>query len=317
MAASLVRFAWLLSAACLLTQAPGQIPTFRSEVRTVAVYATVTDREGRLVPDLPETAFQVFEDGRRVPTTLFSNDVQRITVAIMLDMSGSMTSEVLRVRESTQRFIDALAPGDRVRIGSFGNEIAISPLVTGDKEVLTRVMREELWPGGFTPLWRALDRAMTSLEGETGRRVVLTLSDGRDTDAIGGSPGPGAVKRRAVRESFMVYAIGMGGAAGPTVTYNVSGGSTVLMSGTSSYAGLSSDLADVAEETGGGHFALKQGANLGDTFARVAEELRHQYLIGFAMTKSDGKVHKVDVRIGEPGCSVRTRRSYVASGDAR
>ena len=154
--------------------------------------------------------------------------------------------------------------------------------------MLARILSEELWPGGFTPLWRATIAAMTSLAGEPGRRVVLVLSDGNDTDTFDGAREAGAVRKMATREGLMVYAIGLEG------------------------PGFSGTLQDVAEETGGGHFELKSDADLGNTFARVAEELRHQYLLGFAATTLDGKMHKLDVRVVGAEYKVRAAKSYLA-----
>src|SRR5690349_16513954 len=72
-----------------LAAAP-QEPTFKGENRTVAVYATVTDLDGRLVPDLNRDRFTVLDDGKPQPLTFFANDIQPITVAMLLDRSGSM-----------------------------------------------------------------------------------------------------------------------------------------------------------------------------------------------------------------------------------
>jgi len=79
--------------------------------------------------------------------------------------------------------------------------------------------------------------------------------------------------------------------------------------------GLTEGMVNVVEETGGGHFELQTDANLGETFARVAEELRHQYLLGFAPAALDGKVHELDVQVMVPGCRARARKSYVAVGE--
>ena len=77
--------------------------------------------------------------------------------------------------------------------------------------------------------------------------------------------------------------------------------------------GLDGEIMDIATETGGGHFALPQGADLTATFAKVADELRHQYLIGFAPATLDGKLHKVEVRVTRPGTRVKARRNYLAA----
>jgi VWFA-related protein len=274
--------------AVLVVSLVAQEGRFRTSVDTVSIYATVSDSDGRLVPDLVKEDFTVLDNGTPREITLFSSDIQPITVVIMLDMSGSMFPRFLRLRTSTLSFVDALLPHDRAQIGSFGDEIAISPHLTGDKELLRRVLRNELWPMGGTPIWNALDAAMTALQSESGRRVVLSITDGRNMCSFPRCLRPDDVERRAVREGFMLYAIGMDG------------------------TGLDGEIMTMAEETGGGHFALPVGADLSSTFARVADELRRQYLIGFNPTALDGKLHRVDVRVGRPGMKVRARRNYLA-----
>jgi len=286
-----------LFAAAVALLLAGAVPaarqaTFRTGVQTVAVYATVSDRDGRLVPDLDRAAFEIRDNRRPVPITVFSNEIQAITVAVMLDMSRSMQGKFLQIRKSSISFVAALGPGDRARIGTFGEEVAVSPLLTGDRRILTRVIEEEVWPGGGTPLWKAIDVAMTSLANEHGRRVVLVLTDGNDSGfggALGGSPS--ALKRRATDEAFMVYAIGMEG------------------------TGLDGEIIGLAEQSGGGHFQLTADADLQGTFARVIDELRHQYLLGFAPDTLDGKVHRLDVRTTTRGLTVRTRKNYRAGPD--
>jgi Ca-activated chloride channel family protein len=284
-----MRLAALAIGAALSVALHAQEGRFRTSVDTVSIYATVSDSDGRLVPDLVKDDFTVLDNGTPREITLFSSDIQPITVVIMLDMSGSMFPRFLRLRTSTLSFVDALLPHDRAQIGSFGDEIAISPHLTGDKELLRRVLRNELWPMGGTPIWNALDAAMTALQSESGRRVVLSITDGRNMCSLPRCQKPGDVERRAVREGFMLYAIGMDG------------------------TGLDGEIMTMAEETGGGHFALPVGADLAGTFARVADELRRQYLIGFSPAAVDGKLHRVDVKVGRPGMKVRARRNYLAS----
>ncbi len=74
-------------------------------------------------------------------------------------------------------------------------------------------------------------------------------------------------------------------------------------------------LRQLAEETGGGYFELKKTADLNTTFTRVADELHRQYVLGFAVSKLDGLVHKLDVRVKVPGMTVRARKTYVASAN--
>jgi hypothetical protein len=68
----------------------------------------------------------------------------------------------------------------------------------------------------------------------------------------------------------------------------------------------------VAEETGGGYTEIRFGQDLGAAFARVADELHTQYLLGYAPPKRDGKVHEVTVKVNQGGVKPRARKSYLA-----
>jgi Ca-activated chloride channel homolog len=286
----------LVLAVALVTfgMAPGQQqPAFRTSVQTVVIHATVKDETGRLVPDLKKDSFQVFDNGTPAEITTFSSETQPLTVALLLDMSASMNPSLLRVRDSTLHFVEALLPDDRVRIGTFGSEIAISPILTGNKAALTRIAREELWPGGGTPLWNAMYAAMASLDDEIGRRVVLVLTDGMDSGPLSGWKGDfGDVRKRATEGGFMLYAIGMEGLFQERDRLR--------------------DFYKLIDDTGGGHFEVQKQHDLKATFARVADELRRQYLIGFVPQIVDGREHSIEVRLTDPALRARARKSYLA-----
>lgn len=287
-----------LALAALVWTAPAaQQQTFRSGVRTVAVYATVQDEEGRLVRDLPREAFEIFDERERAAITVFSSAAQPITVAVMLDMSTSMAVKYERVRDAALAFVRSMRPEDRARIGTFGSEIAVGAHLTNDASELERVLREELWPGGNTPLWGALSAAMGSLAGESGRRVVLVLTDGADTGGLPGWAGDRPlVERQAIEQDFMLYAINF---------HTAAAGATAPR--------LSPVVADLSERTGGAHFEVPQTGDLAATFTRVAEELRHQYLLGFVPETLDGQIHRLYVRVTRPGLTVRAKKSYLAA----
>jgi Ca-activated chloride channel homolog len=266
-----------------------QETAFRGRTAIVAVYVRVADRAGRLVPNLQKADFQILEDGRPVEIQQFSSDPQPLVGTMMLDMSSSMISNVLRVRDAARAFVDAVRPGDRVRIGTFGDEISISPQPTDDREALRRVLHEELWPGGGTPLWNALHEAMTVQDAETGRRVVLVLSDGINSTSFPGWPGTvETVEQKAINDDFMLYAIGLEGSP------------------------IEGRLVRLVEQTGGARFEVKRNTDLAAAFTQVAEELRRQYLLGFTPSRLDNRLHRIDVRITRAGLSARARRSYLA-----
>ena len=264
-------------------QQPNQV--FRARVDTVAVYPLVSAPDGRLSTDLSRNDFVVLDNGKPAAIEVFSSDEQPITAALMLDMSASMDDRLVRVRDAASRLVDAIGPVDRLRIGTFGSEISLSPWLTGDKQLLARILREELWPGGSTPLWNAIGAGMKSLARETGRRTIVVVTDGVDT--TGGTQL--SVATRATNELFMLYGVGMEG------------------------KGLSPALVNLIAQTGGGYFSLTRKDDLGAAFARLALELRHQYLVGFVPNELDEKVHTLSVQVTRPGFSVRAPSQFLAS----
>ena len=116
-----------LVAVAVATASAFQQPTFKSGAKTVAVYATVTDKDGRLVPDLAQEDFEIRDSGKTQPIAVFSNEVQPISVVIMLDRSGSMRGN-FGLRRSCRRGVRSRdAAGRRARIGSFAEKIQIDP----------------------------------------------------------------------------------------------------------------------------------------------------------------------------------------------
>ena len=145
------------------------------------------------------------------------------------------------------------------------------------------------------------------------RKVVLVLSDGADSGPLLGKRfiSQGEVIQRAIREDVMVYGIGLR-SRGPA-RYQ----SPVGMGRGGLSAALQADepdpaLARTAIETGGGYIDVRPGDNLGAAFARVADELHSQYLLGFAPPKRDGKKHDIQVRVSQSGVEPRARKSSIA-----
>jgi len=295
-------------------------PTFRGDVRTVAVYATVMGADGRLLPDLPRDAFSILDNGRPQDLTLFANDLQPITVVVLLDRSGSMKSNFSIVQEAAERFVDVMLPSDKARIGSFSNRIQVDPSdFTSDHEELHRILRTELQDEGPTPLWNAVNVGITALLHQQGRRVILVFTDGVDAPPY---PDHNSslkdVVKRAEEEDVMVYAIGFNPSRGGG-WYTRGGGFGGGFNGGGGRS-LGPDhpdegLVKIAAATGGGYFELTSTNDLAATFARVADELHCQYALGFAPDRLDGKMHSLDVRVTGSGRTVRARRSYLARGE--
>ena len=290
-----------------------QEPVFRGRGDAVRVYATVTDGEGRLVPSLTQDNFEVRDEGKPQPITLFDNSPQPIRLIVMLDVSGSMEGNLPLLRAAAGQLFTRLRPDDAARVGTFGRDIDISPTFTRNVDDLRAALPETIAHDAPTPLWRAVDEALDAFgnEGEA-RRVVLVLSDGKDSGPIGFRQryvSQGEVIDHARDDDVMVYGIGMRSRGTWTLQPGIGPGGLQAM--------LTADLPDpglarVAQETGGGYTEIRFGQDLGTAFAQVADELHSQYLIGFDPPKRDGKVHEIELRLSKRGLKARARKSYVA-----
>lgn len=370
----------VLMAGSLFARARQQ-PVFRAGVPTVSIFATVVDPTGRLVPSLGQDDFEVFDNGKRQNLTVFANDVQPITLVMMLDRSQSVEQHFTLVRDAAEQFVTNLLPDDKVRLGSFSDRIQLDPeTFTKDKDELIRILHHNLQDAGGTPLWNATSVAMTALGREEGRRVVLIFTDGHDDPPFATKSTNvrlGAVRERAAAEGVMVYAIGLssscepararvqsgtgeilyqrrpggrggtarpgagrggagrgmppripglprtpgrGGGLGPFGPLTPRGGDTFGGRRPSERAGGACveskpdpDLRALTSDGGGGYFELKGTEDLAATFARIADELHHQYLLAFTVPTFDGKTHQLDVRVKQKNLTVRARQSYVAA----
>jgi Ca-activated chloride channel homolog len=294
-----------------------QQPVFRGRGEAVRVFVTVTDRDGRLITDLEQDDFEVRDEGQPQPITLFDNSPQPIRLIVMLDVSGSMEGNLPLLRAAADQLFGRLRPDDVARVGTFGNEVTISERFTSDPAALRAALPDRIAPDAPTPLWRAIDQALDAFGDDREQRpVILVLSDGKDSGPIGfrrNFVSQAEVIDRARDEDVMIYGIGMRSRGGRRAPPGLGRGGL--------QAALTADLPDpglarVAQETGGGYTEIGFGQDLGAAFARVADELHSQYLLGFAPPKRDGKVHDLDVRVDQRGLKPRARKSYVAPKDA-
>jgi Ca-activated chloride channel homolog len=272
-----------------------QQPTFRSGTQVVSVFATVLDAQNRLVPDLTEPDFEVLDNEKPQPLIVFKNDPQPITVVVMLDTSGSMTGTIGLLKAAAEQFLMRLLPADKANVGAFNDKIELAASFSADRDALISHVKD-LDYGNGTRLYDALAESLDALRGIEGRRVVLVFTDGDDTSS---KTRANTVLERARTEEVMIYAIGL--------ESDFFDGARMVRSKPDS------SLRKFADETGGGYFELKKTSELGPTFSRVAQELHSQYVLGFEAKQPDGKVHKLAVRMKQPGMTARARKSYLAA----
>jgi Ca-activated chloride channel family protein len=301
-----------LTVSALAAAPRAQQSTFRANSELVRVFATVLDHDGRLVTNLTKDQFEIRDDGKPQPLALFDNSPQPIKLIEMLDVSGSMEGNLPLLRQASDALFSRLAAEDLARVGAFGHEIMISEPFTHDVNELRRFLPKYIASDAPTPLWRALDQAIDAFGKEQDeRRAVLVMTDGKDTGfaGIGGfghhvSSQAGVIDHARDAE-VMIYAVGM------RSRQRSDGRMRDIRSA------MLDDLPDpglakVAEEAGGGYLEIHGGDDLASAFARVADELHGQYLLGYAPPKRDGKVHTIEVRVTDKGLKPRARKTYVA-----
>lgn len=302
-----------LTACALGVAAAQQQPVFRGGLEAVRVFVTVIDRDGRIVTNLVQENFEVRDEGKPQPITQFDNSPQPVQLIVMLDVSGSMEGNLPLLRAAGAQLFARLQKDDVARVGSFGREVTISPTFTTNGRELAAAMPTFIEPDAPTPLWRALDEAMSAFNREDDRRkVILVLTDGKDTGMMNLRQRPSSqadVIDRARRDDVMIYAVGMRSRSSRPATPGMGpGGLRDMMLADMPDPGL----ARVAEESGGGYIEIRYGDDLGPAFESVVDELHTQYLLAFAPPKRDGKVHEIGVKVNQAGMKPRARKSYVA-----
>jgi Ca-activated chloride channel family protein len=268
----------------------GQQPTFKAGTQVVPLYVTVVDPEKRLVPDLVREDFEVLDNGKPVTLSLFSNEPEAFSVVVMLDTSASMTASIDLLKDAAEQFVIRLLPEDRGLVGAFSDKIQFPvPNFTSDRDELSSAVKD-LGFGNSTRLYDAVEASIEQLKIVQGRRVVLVFTDGDDTAS---KVGMGKVLDQARADEVMIYTIGL---------------EAVFMG---QRTRPDRGLRKLSDETGGGYFELKETDDLGPTFTRVAQELHSQYVLGFPPA-TDGKLHKLEVRVKKLGMTARARKSYLA-----
>ena len=266
-------------------------PQFTSSVNQVEIYASVTDAAGRPVQGLRVDDFDVREDGVPQRITVFSEGDFPLSTAVAIDSSFSMTGDRLAVAKSAARiFIGALRPQDQSMLMSIGRSVDVIAPLSSDRDAQFRAL-DSLTSWGTTSLHDAVISAIDELQPAKGRRALVLLSDG---DARYSEASAADVLARARRADVMIYPVALGRRLPPLFT-------------------------QMATLTGGRAFHERSTRRLPDTLRLIAEELRRQYLIGYAPSRADGagaerlgqdRWRDIDVRVTRPRVTVRARDGY-------
>jgi len=240
----------------------------KTEVNLVSVIASVLDKDGRPVPDLPKEAFEVYEESVKQQVEVFEAETQQpLDLALLIDSSLSTLKELAFEREAAARFIRQLVrPGDRLAV------FEVSDVVSQLSEFSSNVVRLEesvrrIEGGGGAPLYDAIVLGSQALEKRPlGRRRVLVLvTDGGETTSRAKFDD---ARRAALAAGTMLY----------TILIN-----PVKTEGGRNTAGEHA-LVTITEVTGGSMYFPADVAALNDIFDLMDRELRTQYRLGYYPT---------------------------------
>lgn len=267
---------------------------FKSSSELVATAVTVRDADGRLVTTLEQKDFTIEEDGIVQPITQFTRQRVPVSLSLALDISDSMRGQrIVDARSALERFLDyLLAPEDETSLLGFNHEARLFASWTTERDTV-RARLDDLKPSGGTALYDAVNAALPLFESRDHPRAALLLvSDGADTAS---DVTPTMLKQKLNRSDVFLYAIG------------------IDSRDARNSRGINPFTLNELTSQGGGYTEIVQSAaDLGPATERIAEELNHQYVIGYSpLNRGDGKYHLVRVKVANPAYKVRSRRGVV------
>jgi VWFA-related protein len=281
--------AWLALALAVLPASawaaadPQPVFTARTELVRVDVLVTA---DGQPVKGLAAEDFEVLDGGVPQRVELVSYEQLPLNVVLALDLSESVAGERLaHLTEAGHAALQGMSRGDQVALVTFTHAVRLGARLTTDTAAVRRALADP-WPGGDTSLVDATYAAMLVGESDVGRALVIVFSDGVDTSSW---LRPQAVLDVARRSDAVVYGVTVRGAP------------------------ASPFLREIAERTGGRQFEVESTKDLGAAFARILEEFRQRYVIGY--TPRDvpaGGWHPLTVRVKRQRATVRARPGYLA-----
>jgi Ca-activated chloride channel family protein len=285
----------LLCAAALSAQQP---PLFRADVNLVRVVATVKNQAGELVGALQKGDFTVFDNGATQEISVFERRTELpLSVALLVDTSGSTNKELLYETDSASRFLRALLsegnPEDAVALYSFNYEVTMQHDFTHNYRSLEARLKTLHGDAG-TALYDAIFLTARDLEPRQGRKVIVIVTDGGDTAS---SKDVHAALQAAQLADAVIY---------PVVVVPIANEAGRNIGGEHA-------LEFMAEGTGGRPFLPSVGAQLDKAFADIITELRTQYLLAFyphGVPLTKDPFHKLELRVGRPELRVSARNGY-------
>jgi len=297
----------------------------RIDTDLVKVPVRITSKNGHPIPDVKREEFKIFENGVEQTIDYFSSEEQPFTVALMLDMSYSSVFKLQEIQGAALAFVKQLRPQDRVMIVAFDERPYVLCEATGDQRAL-RFAIEATKIGSGTSLYTALDMVMNDkFRRIRGRKAVVILSDGVDTTS------------RLVTEKQILKDMDEADALVYPIQYDTYDDvqenrrrdaeirydnddrpyAVSKQQGVgereSDYEAAREFFSEIAANTGGSVQRVSSKTNLARAFARIADELRKTYSLGYYPSgeRTPGSKYSIKVRVYRPNLNIRTRENYI------
>ena len=267
------------------------ILNYQLNVNRVVLYATAQDGDHRFVLDLKRDDFRLEEDEKPQDILDFYLEEKPVVLCLLLDSSGSMQGRMDKVHLAADKFVESLRADDQALVIDFDEKVFLLQDFTHDSKLLKEAIDSTAAEGG-TALYDALYAAFRKLHDRSGRKAIVILSDGEDTNSKFSYQ---RVLESAKTNEVLIYSIGLGVSILDVATHSV--------------------LKTLAEETGGRSFFPSRADELEGVYQQISQELRSQYYLSYSPKNEDwnGKWRKI--RLSAPKrkeLELRTRRGYYA-----
>src|SRR6185312_5791420 len=293
--------AGLLTAGVAAVAVLGQdeVPVFHTEIKEVTLHVSVLDKSGKLITNIPKSAFKVYEDNVEQPIKLFRREDVPVSMGILVDNSGSMNDKRTRVAAAALALAKASNPEDEVFIVNFNDDPYLDQSFTHDHKKLEEALARIDARGG-TAMRNAISGAIDYMktDAKLDKKVIVVVTDGNDN-----ASGETTLEQllRKVRDSgVLVYSIGLLSEEEPREA-----------------RAAKRALNSLAETSAGAAYYPKDLAEVEKLTPEIAHEIRNQYTIVYSPLNDnlDGSFRKIKVELtGQyKGATVRAKNGYYAT----
>jgi Ca-activated chloride channel family protein len=263
--------------------------TLSVRVRLVEVHAAVLDQKGRYLSGLNAGQFQLMEDGRPQKISLFEAQSSTMTLALLVDTTGSMAKVLPHVKNAVAQLVSAMKPEDSIGLFSFRNRLSVLQPFTRDHGATLKALLATR-AAGSTALFDSLTQLAIELSGTNGKKAILLFTDGEDNSSLLSMQ---QALETVKRNGFPIYAVSQGSALQNKTMLN--------------------RLQEISRVTGGIAFEVRQMDEIATAFNRIAADLQHLYLLAYyPSVQENSRWRKINVVLPEQkGLKIRAKEGYL------